>query len=123
MAEKNGILVSSEAPKDRKNAFPFFPDFGFKFPFQFRKKEPIPAKEPEPAGGESEGGSTSEKPDVVRFPHKSLEPPPPLKLEVEEESGKTSNPVILWQVRRCRPMGFVFGCSECFEVIVLLRLV
>ncbi|XP_030439907.1 uncharacterized protein LOC115661849 [Syzygium oleosum] len=98
MAEKNGILVSSEAPKDQKNAFPFFPDFGFKFPFQFRKKEPIPAKKPEPAGGESEGGSTSEKPDVVRFPHKSLEPPPPLKLEVEEESGKTSNPVILWQV-------------------------
>ncbi|KAI6669247.1 hypothetical protein NL676_004132 [Syzygium grande] len=98
MAEKNGILVSSEAPKDRKNAFPFFPDFGFKFPFQFRKKEPIPAKEPEPAGGESEGGSTSEKPDVVRFPHKSSEPPPPLKLEVEEEPGKTSNPVILWQV-------------------------
>ncbi|KAF8039144.1 hypothetical protein BT93_B1633 [Corymbia citriodora subsp. variegata] len=99
MAEKDGILVSSEAPKDQKNAFPFFPNFGFKFPFQFPKKEPKPVmKEPELAGGQGVGEGEGEKPDVVRFPRKPLESPPPLKLEVEEESGKTSNPVILWQV-------------------------
>lgn len=102
MADKDGILVSSEAPKDqKKNAFPFFPNFGFKFPFQFPKKDPTPVKEPELAGAGGGGGggeSEGEKPDVVMFPRKPLEPPPALKLEVEEEAGKTSNPVILWQV-------------------------
>ncbi|XP_030550542.1 uncharacterized protein LOC115755327 [Rhodamnia argentea] len=98
MAEKNGNLVGSETPKDQKNPFSFFPNLGFKFPFQFPKKEPKPVKKPELAAGESEGESRSEKPDVVSFPPKPLESPPPLKLEVEEESGKTSNPVILWQV-------------------------
>ncbi|KAK4758003.1 hypothetical protein SAY87_019304 [Trapa incisa] len=48
--------------------------------------------------GTGENEDAGQKPDVVRFPYRSLEVPLPLKLEVEEESGRTSNPLILWQV-------------------------
>ncbi|KAF5729440.1 hypothetical protein HS088_TW21G01605 [Tripterygium wilfordii] len=39
-----------------------------------------------------------EKPDIVKFPNAQLTVPPPLELEVKE-IGRTSNPVVLWQVR------------------------
>ncbi|KAI9118747.1 hypothetical protein K1719_010192 [Acacia pycnantha] len=47
--------------------------------------------------GDEGTGSDSAKPSFVRFPKTQLVVPPPLETEVEE-SSKTSNPVILWQV-------------------------
>ncbi|KAI9081786.1 hypothetical protein K1719_036048 [Acacia pycnantha] len=47
--------------------------------------------------GDEGTGSDSAKPSFVRFPKTRLVVPPPLETEVEE-SSKTSNPVILWQV-------------------------
>ncbi|KAI9081800.1 hypothetical protein K1719_036062 [Acacia pycnantha] len=47
--------------------------------------------------GDEGTGSDSAKPSFVRFPKTQLVVPPPLETEVEE-SSKTSNLVILWQV-------------------------
>lgn len=78
--------------------FSLFPNFGFKFPFPkngSKSEEPSPKLESSIVDGGNE--VVTEKPDIVRLPHKPLEAPP-LKLDAVEESGKTSNPLILWQV-------------------------
>lgn len=86
---------ATESKEDLKDQRNFFSVLGNIFKLPFPKNEPK-SEEVTPVTEENE--ATSEKPDVVRFPHKPLEAPPPLKLEAEEESGKTSNPLILWQV-------------------------
>lgn len=87
-------IASEGRSKDQRNFFSFLGDLlRFPFPKDEPKSEKITMRT-----GENEG--TGEKPDVVRLPYRSMEDPLPLKLDVEAESGRTSNPLILWQVRR-----------------------
>ncbi|KAK4283975.1 hypothetical protein QN277_000870 [Acacia crassicarpa] len=104
MANDKEIVIKEEDPKAPSFVFPFFPNFKFDLPFL----KPNPSKPVEASGKEAERrtattvgdegiGSNSAKPSFVRFPKTQLVVPPPLETEAEE-SSKTSNPIILWQV-------------------------
>lgn len=101
MAKNSDIVSKEENPKARSDGFSLiFPKFNLQFPF-FKPK-------PEEGFSGEDGArksvvvdernqSESQKPDMVRFPKAQLVVPPPEVVE-SEEHGKTSNPVILWQV-------------------------
>ncbi|KAF3434134.1 hypothetical protein FNV43_RR25237 [Rhamnella rubrinervis] len=101
MAENTGIVSKEEDPKAPSNGFSLFPKFNLQLPFfkQQPKKAGV-SVEDEPTKavlGDDENQTKSQKPEMVSFPKAQPVFPPPLAVE-NEEHGKTSNPVILWQV-------------------------
>jgi hypothetical protein len=103
MADNTEIESSKEDPKTPKNLFSLFPKFKLEFPFlkpgpkaEVGVKEEV-KREIVVGGNEGEEGMVK-KPDVVKFAERKPLAPPPLVVEAEESSAKTSNPVILWQV-------------------------
>ncbi|XP_059429447.1 uncharacterized protein LOC132163252 [Corylus avellana] len=103
MADNTEIESSKEDPKTPRNLFSLFPKFKLEFPFlkpgpkaEVGVKEEV-KREIVVGGNEGEEGMV-EKPDVVKFAERKAFAPPPLVVEAEESSAKTSNPVILWQV-------------------------
>lgn len=114
MAENAETVSKGEEPKAPSNGFSLFPKFNLQLPFF--KQEPKNAgtsgeDEPrEAVVGDDGSQSKIQKPDMVRFPKAELVVPPPVAVE-NEEPGKTSNPVILWQVT----------CFySCFEILISL---
>lgn len=103
MAENAETVSKEEDPRAPSNGFSLFPKFNIQLPFfkQQPKKAGVSGEdEPRKAVlGDDENQSESQKPDIVRFPKAQLVVPPPVAVETEEH-GKTSNPVILWQVKR-----------------------
>ena len=98
MADNTEIVTNQVNPEEPKNVFSIFPKFKLQFPFF--KQEPKPGFVAEGEGKESvavDDERESSKPDMVRFPKAQLVVSPPVAVE-NEETGKTSNPVILWQV-------------------------
>ncbi|XP_054786201.1 uncharacterized protein LOC129292638 [Prosopis cineraria] len=101
MAKNSEIVIKEEDPKAPRFVFPFFPNFKFDLPFL----KPNPSKPVEASGkaverrtSMDEGtGNETAKPSFVRFPKTQLVVPPPMETEAEE-SAKTSNPIIIWQV-------------------------
>lgn len=100
--------------KEEQNAFTnvlsFFSQFQFKLPFfnQESRKEESKVTEnrkavvvPRAGGGDSGGDEKlAAKPNLARFPTSNGSVnPTPLEFEAEQPSGRTSNPVVLWQVR------------------------
>ncbi|KAL5569525.1 hypothetical protein UlMin_026100 [Ulmus minor] len=93
MAENTEIASKNVDPKEPTNIFSFLSKLKLQLPFL--KQEP---KEGVVVVGDEEGNrSESRKPDVVTFPKAQLVVPPPVAVE-NEETGKTSNPIIIWQV-------------------------
>lgn len=100
MAENTEIVSKEEDPKGPKNLFSLFPKFKLQFPFLKQESKAGVAVEDEPAkavAGDKGLESETQKPDTVRFPKAQLVVPPPVAVENEEPSTKTSNPIILWQ--------------------------
>lgn len=114
MAENAETVSKGEEPKAPSNGFSLFPKFNLQLPF-FRQ-EPKNAGTPgedeprEAVVGDDGSQSKIQKPDMVRFPKAELVVPPPVAVE-NEEPGKTSNPVILWQV---------ICFYSCFEILISL---
>ena len=104
MAENTEISSSKEDPKGPQNLFSLFPKFKLEIPFLKHGGPKVEAVVKEEVKGEivvggDEGKEDStKKPDVVKFAERKPLIPPPLAVEVEEPSTKTSNPFILWQV-------------------------
>ncbi|XP_008232032.1 PREDICTED: uncharacterized protein LOC103331200 [Prunus mume] len=101
MAENTEIVSKEEDPKGPKNLFSLFPKFKLQFPFLKQESKAGVAVEDEPTkavAGDEGLESKTQKPDTVRFPKAQLVVPPPVAVENEEPSTKTSNPIILWQV-------------------------
>ncbi|KAI5344291.1 hypothetical protein PRUPE_2G091100 [Prunus persica] len=101
MAENTEIVSKEEDPKGPKNLFSLFPKFKLQFPFLKQEPKAGVAVEDEPmkaVAGDEGLESKTQKPDTVRFPKAQLVVPPPVAVENEEPSTKTSNPIILWQV-------------------------
>ncbi|KAM4071996.1 hypothetical protein ACJW30_11G101400 [Castanea mollissima] len=104
MAENAEISTSKEDPKGPQNLFSFFPKFKLEIPFLKRggpKAEVVVKKEVKGeivVGGDEGKEDSTKKPDVVKFAERKPLIPPPLAVEAEETSSKTSNPFILWQV-------------------------
>jgi hypothetical protein len=103
MAENTEIASTKEDSKAPKNLFSLFPKFKLEFPFlkpgpkaEVGVKEEV-KRETVVAGNEGEE-VVVQKLDVVKFAERKALAPPPLVVEAEESSAKTSNPVILWQV-------------------------
>ncbi|GMN52791.1 hypothetical protein TIFTF001_021939 [Ficus carica] len=96
----NSEIAGQEAdPREPKNVFSLFPNFKLQFPF-LKPKDGSVADEGPKEAAVSDGGSEkieTQKPGFVRFPKAQLAVPPPVAVE-NEETGKTSNPIILWQV-------------------------
>ncbi|CAL9005831.1 unnamed protein product [Prunus brigantina] len=100
MAENTEIVSKEEDPKGPKNLFSLFPKFKLQFPFLKQESKAGVAVEDEPTkavAGDEGLESKTQKPDTVRFPKAQLVVPPPVAVENEEPSTKTSNPIILWQ--------------------------
>ncbi|XP_021890639.1 uncharacterized protein LOC110809191 [Carica papaya] len=101
MAEDTGADARTTSPKP---LFSFFPKIDFKtLPFfnllpnpDAKLKEEKQPKAPIAGDGEGESGKTSV--GRVSFPNVAPKVPEPLGLEAEESAGRTSNPVVLWQV-------------------------
>lgn len=104
MAENTEISNSKEDPKGPQNLFSWFPKFKLEIPFLKHGGPKVEAGLKEEVKGEvvvggDEGKEDStKKPDVVKFAERKPLIPPPLEVEAEESSAKTSNPFILWQV-------------------------
>ncbi|CAN1258308.1 hypothetical protein LINPERPRIM_LOCUS9847 [Linum perenne] len=73
-----------------KGPFSFLTNFNFPNPFDKRPDTPPPC--------ETVKESQPPKPTVVRFPNPPSVVPPPIEAEAEVTSGKTHNPVVIWQV-------------------------
>ncbi|KAM6584293.1 hypothetical protein CsatB_011295 [Cannabis sativa] len=100
MADNTQTQTNEVNPNQPVNIFSLFTKFIHQFPF-FKPKpntESASVAEVEPRQGRAavDGGESS-KPDIVRFPKAQLAVPPPVAVE-NHETGKTSNPVIIWQV-------------------------
>lgn len=100
---KAEIVTQQDSSEEPKNLFSFLKRFGLKLPvFNEDKKAPsksVVKDEAEMAvGGDGEADNTKQRPNFVRFPNAHPIIPPPLDIELEESSGKTHNPVIIWQV-------------------------
>ncbi|XP_044460998.1 uncharacterized protein LOC123192484 [Mangifera indica] len=89
---------SASKKHDFQNILSLLPKIELKLPFF--NKEP---KQVEPAGVKKsqktsvERENVSVKPNLVRFPDRQMIPAK-LEFEAEEPAGRTSNPVVLWQV-------------------------
>ncbi|KAJ0101193.1 hypothetical protein Patl1_05964 [Pistacia atlantica] len=86
--------------QESKNILSVFPKFELKLPFfnkQPKQVESVGVKEGQKTSVESE--NVSVKPSLVRFPDSARQIiPARLEFEAEEPAGRTSNPVVLWQV-------------------------
>ncbi|XP_031278575.1 uncharacterized protein LOC116137031 [Pistacia vera] len=86
--------------QESKNILSLFPKFELKLPFlnkQPKQVESVGVKEGQKTSVESE--NVSVKPSLVRFPDSARQIiPARLEFEAEEPAGRTSNPVVLWQV-------------------------
>ena len=90
--EKNKEIVSkNEIPSEPKNIFSILPKVELKFPFfnqQSKKPEALVKKE--------------EEIEIPKPPSLSMgnrqKIPPPVEFEAEGFVGRTSNPIVLWQV-------------------------
>ncbi|CAN1174352.1 hypothetical protein LINPERPRIM_LOCUS9847 [Linum perenne] len=105
MADKNGSIVATgkdqaESMETNKGPFSFLTNFNFPNPFDKRPDTPPPSTQlPKPdVVGETVKESQPPKPTVVRFPNPPSVVPPPIEAEAEVTSGKTHNPVVIWQV-------------------------
>lgn len=102
MAENAEIVSKEEDPKAPSSGFSLFPKFNLQLPFfKQQPKKAVVSGEDEPRKavlGDDENQNKIQKPDIVSFPKAQLVVPPPVAVETEEQ-GKTSNPVILWQVK------------------------
>ncbi|TXG49375.1 hypothetical protein EZV62_025250 [Acer yangbiense] len=118
MAHQNTEIASKKQedddPKALKKILSMLPKIEFNLPF-FNQKPKKPGTVNETpkttldsggsssssggAGDASETKKVSLKPNLARFPD-SIGPriPPPLDFEAEEPAGRTSNPIVLWQV-------------------------
>lgn len=95
MSENTSIASKETERREARNELSLFPNFKFSFPFLKPK-----------GGSKTEGDKAKEeaspemedpKPMIVRFPKAKVTVPPPEVAE-NHETGKTSNPIILWQV-------------------------
>jgi hypothetical protein len=97
--ENSKIVTQKDSSQKPGNLFSIFPKFELKVPF-FNKPVPLAKEEPKIAvvteGGENESGI--QKPNIVSFPNTRSLAPSSIEVEVEEGSGRTHNPVIIWQV-------------------------
>lgn len=97
--ENSKIVTQKDSSHKPRNLFSIFPKFELKVPF-FNKPVPLAKEEPKIAvvteGGENESGI--QKPNIVSFPNTRSLVPSSIEVEVEEGSGRTHNPVIIWQV-------------------------
>ncbi|XP_012090113.1 uncharacterized protein LOC105648357 isoform X1 [Jatropha curcas] len=96
-------MGGQDSPKEPKNLFSQFPKIELKFPFfnQEKKATTQSAVKEESrieviGKGEAENGK--QKPNFVRFPNSQPIVPPSIDVELQESSGKTHNPLIIWQV-------------------------
>ena len=107
MAE-NTEIASSPRKQENKSILSLLPKFQLNLPFFFNQ-QPKKAEETVVSKGTAktstvseadDGNASSVKPSLARFPD-ATRPilPPPIELEAEEPAGRTSNPVVLWQVR------------------------
>lgn len=106
MAE-NTEIASSPRKQENKSILSLLPKFQLNLPFFFNQ-QPKKAEETVVSKGTAktstvseahDGNASSVKPSLARFPD-ATRPilPPPIELEAEEPAGRTSNPVVLWQV-------------------------
>ncbi|KAK9229668.1 hypothetical protein WN944_022632 [Citrus x changshan-huyou] len=105
MAE-NTEIASSPRKQENKSIVLLLPKFQLNLPFFFNQ-QPKKAEETVVSKGTGktstvseadDGNASSVKPSLARFPD-ATRPilPPPIELEAEEPTGRTSNPVVLWQ--------------------------
>ena len=101
MSETTTQIAAEESdPKEPRNPFSFFPKLKLHWPFPKPEERSSAAGEGRSeatAGKEASGEAETPKPAMVRFPKAQMAVPPPVAVE-NEETGKTSNPIILWQV-------------------------
>lgn len=92
--------------QDNKNLLSLLPKFQLNLPFltqPAKKAETVVDKENAKTTivivGDNETENGSVKPNLATFPD-ATRPiiPPPIEYEAEEPAGRTSNPVVLWQV-------------------------
>ncbi|XVE68661.1 hypothetical protein DITRI_Ditri09bG0086600 [Diplodiscus trichospermus] len=94
MARNLEIDNNEENPKFPKNLFILFS----KLPFNRKRNvEVVIKKKANEKQIDDETKGSSKAADVVKFSETRPAVPPPLKLEAEE-TGRTSNQIILWQV-------------------------
>ena len=90
-AENKEILRRNENPLEPKNIFSMLPKIEMKFPFfnqHSRKPEALVEKEEEI--------EIPKRTSLFMGNRQKL--PPPLEFEAEKYVGRTSNPIVLWQV-------------------------
>ncbi|KAK6233869.1 hypothetical protein QUC31_006275 [Theobroma cacao] len=90
-AENKVILTKNENSVEPKNIFSMLPRIELKFPF-FNQ----PAQTPEASVQKEEEVETPKPPSVFLGNRQKF--PPPLEMEAEQCIGRTSNPIVLWQV-------------------------
>ncbi|XP_039041954.1 uncharacterized protein LOC120180732 [Hibiscus syriacus] len=93
MAEENNKKIHSKAenPLGPRNIFSILPKVELKFPFFNRRPE-----KPDVSVKKEEEIEIA-KP-LSLFVGNRRKIPPPLEFEAEERLGRTSNPIVLWQV-------------------------
>uniref|UniRef100_A0A2P2J0L0 Uncharacterized protein n=1 Tax=Rhizophora mucronata TaxID=61149 RepID=A0A2P2J0L0_RHIMU len=107
MADKE-MASREDEPRKPQTPFALFPKFHIAIPFlnQPKKAESGAGKEAKnsviviPEEGESERikrENENHRPSVVSFPERRPIIPPSLDVEVEESSGRTQNPIVIWQ--------------------------
>ena len=99
-AENKEILRRNENPLEPKNIFSMLPKIEMKFPFfnqHSRKPEALVEKEEEI--------EIPKRTSLFMGNRQKL--PPPLEFEAEKYVGRTSNPIVLWQVY-CFSYNFFF---------------
>ncbi|XWS08092.1 hypothetical protein CRYUN_Cryun41cG0049100 [Craigia yunnanensis] len=90
--EKSKEIVSkNENPSEHKNIFSILPKVELKFPF-FNQQ----SKKPEALVKKEEEIEIPKPPSLFMGNRQKL--PPPLEFEAQECVGRTSNPIVLWQV-------------------------
>lgn len=118
------IVTQKDGSKEPKNLFSLlFPKFEPKIPFfnqgQIKAADSIMANKEEPKTTPSppvvEG--ENEKPNIVSFPNNPLIIPPPLEVELQESSGRTHNPVVIWQVRHIYV--YLYICVYVYNICLI----
>ncbi|GMN35299.1 hypothetical protein TIFTF001_048440 [Ficus carica] len=104
------MIFKNSGSREPRNVFSLFPPkFKLQFPFLKPKDGSVANKGPMEvavAGGGSEK-IESQKPGFVRFP-KAQVAVPPLVVAENDETGKTSNPIIFWQkIGKIQKLGLI----------------
>ncbi|GAV74295.1 hypothetical protein CFOL_v3_17775 [Cephalotus follicularis] len=98
-----------EAPKNNKDVFSFLPKLDLKIKLPFFNQEAIregrqpitvvvAKEEPKNHRMAVTTEAESHNPDFVKLSDERPIIPPPLELQAEQPAGRTSNPLVLWQV-------------------------